>query len=579
MTPKPTFTDHLNFVWSSLIISELIKNGIHTFFVSPGNRNAPLLAILAHEKRASVKICPDERGAAYRALGHAKASKIPGVLVCTSGTASANYYPAGIEASREDIPLIILSADRPPELIGSDANQTIVQDDLYGRYCRDTLLLPPPDTAYPLEALLAKIDYLLANRFGPVHLNCPFRDPLSPGPSKTIPPTHVLKKAETLMNLPGPFTSYPRKKGIPDLSQLLDRIGKTKRGLVIVGRLDTSDDSDALEKLLRGIDWPVYCDIASSLKSALPPDRQIFSLDHPESIRLIRAYKPDTILQFGTGLVSKHYYASILPQSRATLIQISPRTGLRDPAHRVNLRIDAPVSSVADELLKTTFPKIHPKLYFSLMMSMGMLSVQVKQEIAKDVLSFAFIASTLVEAIPEGEGLFVGNSIAIRAFDASIPAYPRKRHVISNRGVSGIEGNIATCVGFAEASNRRVTAVIGDMSFLHDMNSLIFLKQSIVPVILVVVNNGGGRIFERLPISEFPDILHPLMTTPHGMTFRHSAAQFDIPYVLVSKPQELSRAYQKTLKRDKSSILEVVVSPKEDLRIFKAMQQVRLPKE
>jgi len=576
--PDLPLADHLNLLWSSLIISELIKNGIDTFFISPGNRNAPLISALAYEKRAQKKICPDERAAGYRALGYAKASGRAAVLVCTSGTAPANYYPAVIEASREDIPLVILSADRPPELLGSDANQTIVQENLYGTYCRNSLFLPCPDGAYPLEALLAKIDYLVNGHSGPVHINCPFRDPLTPGASgATRPPASILKKARRLFKVPGPLTTFARKTSAPDLSDLLDTVHKTKRGLAIVGRLDTPEDADALENFLQRLDWPVFCDIASSLKSVLAPDRQIFSLDHPESVRLIKTYHPDTILQFGTGLVSKHYYASILPQCNARVIQITPRSGLRDPAHRVNSRIDAPVAVVAGALTNTAFPKVKPETHARLMIPMGRLALQVKRKIPPDKLSFALIAATLADAVPEGEGLFAGNSIAIRAFDAVLPSFPRKFRVISNRGVSGIEGNIATCAGFAEASGLRVTAVIGDISFLHDLNALLLLKQSTAPVIMIVVNNGGGRIFERLPISNYPEILHPLMTTPHDMHFKHLAAQFDLPYVKISQPQELLRAYKKALKSDQSALLEVTVSPEDDLKIYKAMQQVRLP--
>jgi 2-succinyl-5-enolpyruvyl-6-hydroxy-3-cyclohexene-1-carboxylate synthase len=179
--------------------------------------------------------------------------------------------------------------------------------------------------------------------------------------------------------------------------------------------------------------------------------------------------------------------------------------------------------------------------------------------------------------VPEDEGMFAGNSIAIRAFDAVLPAIPRKIRIISNRGVSGIEGNIATSVGYAEAISRRVTAVIGDISFLHDLNSLLLMKQSTVAVILIVVNNGGGRIFERLPMNNFPEVLNPYMTTPHDMNFKHLALQFDLSYFKIAKPQELIRAYQKALKNKTSALLEVILSPEDDLRIFKAMQQVRLP--
>ena len=539
----------------------------------------PLISALTYDNRAIKKICIDERAAGYLALGYAKATGHPGVLVCTSGTAPANYYPAVIEASREDIPLVILSADRPPELVGSDANQTIVQQDLYGRYCRDSLLLPCPDIAYPLEALLAKIDRVVSRPSGPVHINCPFRDPLIPGTSGLAPvPANIEEKARRLFDLPKPYTVYARPAILPSrMEELAEAINKTSRGLIIIGRLDDPKDALALKDLVDAMDWPVFCDIASSMKGLIHAHRQIMTLDHPEAIRLIKAYDPETFLQFGSGLVSKHYYASILPQSPALVIQISPRGGLRDPAHRVNLRVEAPVHAVAGQLKKAAAPLSDAAALNRFGDQMLALRLKLQQSIPQETLSFPLIADSILAALPEGEGLFPGNSIAIRAFDAASPPDGRRIRVVSNRGVSGIEGNIATSAGFAEGSGRRVTAVIGDISFLHDLNSLMLLKQSRTPVILIVVNNSGGRIFERLPVGHFPELLNPYMTTPHDMNFKLLADQFDLPYFRIDTPEKLEKAYQQALQDNCSALLEVILSPEDDLRIFEAMQQVRLP--
>ncbi len=578
MPPLPLI-DNLNLLWSSLIVAELVKNGLETFFVSPGNRNAPLISALVREDRAVKKICIDERAAGYRALGHAKATGRPGVLVCTSGTAPANYYPAVIEAFRDEIPLVILSADRPPDLVGSDANQTIVQPDLYGRYCRDSLSLPCPSAAYPLEALLAKIDFLIVHPAGPVHINCAFRDPLVPGiPDPQPIPEELLATAGRLYNREGPYTAYPVPEPmVRDLDDIASKIAGTARGLVVIGRLDGPQDAEALEGLVMALGWPVFCDIASSLKGIFPADRQIFSLDHPEAIRLIREYAPETILQFGSGLVSKHYYASLLPQNEATVIQICPRSGLRDPAHRVNTRILTSAHAFTDGLNLQGNLSLDGVARLRLLGPLETLYSLMEAALPEKTLSFPRIARNILTEIPDGEGLFLGNSLVIRAFDTVRFPFPRRTSVISNRGVSGIEGNIATSVGFAEASRRRVTAVIGDISFLHDLNSLLLLAQSATPVILIVINNGGGRIFERLPIRDFPEIIDPYMTTPHGMTFERLAAQFDLPYFQAGTPDDLIRAYGQALQREHSALLEVILSPEEDLRTFVNLQKIRLP--
>lgn len=571
-------TDNLNLLWSSLIVAELVKNGLDTFFISPGNRNAPLIAALACEERAVKKICLDERAAGYRALGHAKATGRSGVLVCTSGTAPANYYPAVIEAAREEIPLVILSADRPPELVGSDANQTIIQPDLFGRYGRESLFLPRPSADYPLEALLAKVDSLVARPVGPVHINCPFGDPLIPGvPDRCPMPEDLPAAARRLYERKGPHTVYPAPAVIPTgLEGIAATLRNTGRGLAVVGRLDSPQDVPALEKFLEKLNWPVFCDIASSLKGRIRTDAQIFSLDHPEAVRLVKAYLPETILQFGTGLVSKHYYASILPQIDATLIQISPRGGLRDPAHRASVRIQAPVHAFIDGLNFSEAVSFDGAARLRFLNRMDALHRAVAERIEPGALSYPRIASIFLDGIPEGEGLFLGNSTVIRAFDATLCPRPRRMHVISNRGASGIEGNIATSVGFAEAAGLRVTAVIGDISFLHDLNSLLLLHRSETPVVLVVINNGGGRIFERLPVGGFPELMDPYLITPHAMDFHALAEQFALPYFQAGTADGLAAAYDAALRAKRSALVEVTLSPAEDLRMYRAMQQVRL---
>ncbi len=577
--PTLPLTDHWNLVWSSLLIAELIKNGIDTFFLSPGNRNAPLLSVLAYEDRSVKKICFDERAAAYRALGYTRATGRPGVLVSTSGTAPANYYPAVMEAAREDLPLIVLSADRPPELVDSDANQTIDQHDLFGHHCRASLFLPCPGPDDFPEAMLAKLDNLLARMSGPVHINIPFRDPLTPGKeaSGTVGP-EAAQRARRLFDAPGPFTVYAQSSpNVPDIALLAAAVGGARRGLAIAGRLDSVGDVQTLGRLLNSIDWPVFCDIASSLRGYVSLDRQILCPDHPEALRLILEYAPDVILQFGSGLVSKHYYASVLTQESIRLLQVSPRSGLRDPVHRVCMRLDAPVHSVAGLMQAQSFAPPQLDAQSLLLVRMKRLREHLSQALnAVSSFSFARVAETLLPLVLQGEALFLGNSLAIRAFDAACSEVATDVTVLSNRGVSGIEGNIATALGFAEASGRRVTAVIGDMSFLHDLNSLALIGQSETPLILAVVNNGGGRIFERLPMRHFPEILHPYMTTPHNWDFRMIAEQFRLPYSCVHRPGELASAYRQAQDEGVSSLLEVVLSAEEDMRVYSAMQKVRL---
>jgi 2-succinyl-5-enolpyruvyl-6-hydroxy-3-cyclohexene-1-carboxylate synthase len=308
-------------------------------------------------------------------------------------------------------------------------------------------------------------------------------------------PADILDRAHHLYKQNKPYTSYPLPGStIIDNGEVLDILKKTRRGLITIGRLDSEKDVPALEKYLQKLDWPVFCDIASGLKGRVRSACQIFTFDHPEAVRLVNDYNPDTILQFGSGLVSKHYEASILPQSKATIIQVSPRSGLRDPSHRVQIRLRSTAADFINSCGHTELPARN-KAGNRLLEQMTTLCNAVSERIPRDSWNFPGIASAILEAVPNEEALFLGNSLAIRAFDNVCYPSLKTLNIISNRGVSGIEGNMATAVGYAEASGKPVTAVIGDISFLHDLNSLIMVRQSLVPVVVMIVNNGGGRIF------------------------------------------------------------------------------------
>ncbi|MGD8958457.1 MAG: 2-succinyl-5-enolpyruvyl-6-hydroxy-3-cyclohexene-1-carboxylic-acid synthase [Desulfobacteraceae bacterium] len=572
---RPETEGELNARWAAVIVDELVRSGVAVFYVSPGNRNVPLIAALTREPRARIRLAVDERGGAYCALGHARATGRPAAVVCTSGTALANYLPAVIEAHRDELPLIVLSADRPPELIDSDANQTIRQVGVFGGFCRMVLDLPCPSETYPTHALRMKLDQAAAIQDGPVHVNCPFREPLLPPPADERQPQPV-KRGPTPAAA-GPQTLFTPVEAVPtDLGPVLDSLHAARRGLVVVGRVDPRDDATAVGPLAAALGWPVYCDVGASLRGRLPGAGRLFSLDHPEALRLVQAYDPRTILQLGTGLVSKNYYGRLLDRERRTLVVISPRQGYRDPSHQAALRVRATIRGFcrALDLSRLAPPDAGPT--GELLTAMDRLWGAIQAATPAEVLSFPVIARILWQALPDGEGLFLGNSLTIRVFDQLRVADLKEVRVITNRGVSGIEGQIATAVGFAEAAGRRVTAVLGDVSLLHDLNSLLLAKTSAAPVVIVVINNRGGRIFDRLPVARFPEIAAPWVTTPHAMHFADAARQFDLPYGLATTPGELAAAYDAALAAGDSRLLEVALAPETDLTTFHQIQAVRL---
>ncbi len=570
-------TENLGVLWASVIVEELVRNGLSTFFVSPGNRNAPFVAAIVANPRARAVSCMDERGAAYRALGHAKAAGRPGVLACTSGTALANYFPAVIEAFRDEAPLLILSADRPPDLVFGDANQSMTQPEIFGGFCRKTLNLPAPDPRFPLAALAAQIDCIAQVGNGPVHVNCPFRDPLLPlsDPASPVPP-EVLAEAEAFFKRNNPHTVYARvSEGVPEPSGVREILRRTRRGLLAVGRLRSREDARAAADFADKLGWPVFCDAASSLKSLVSPALQLVSPDHPGMLELFLRYDPDTVLALGTGFVSKHYYQSVLAGGVREVILVSDREGSRDPSHSVGIRVPSSASAFIRALGEADCPLGDKDAAAGFLDAVHGLSRALEAATPSDVLSFPRIAGIVNAMIPAEDALFMGNSNAIRAFDAAGPPAARPIFTVSNRGVSGIEGNIATSTGYAEGSGRRVTAVMGDISFLHDLNSLSMLAGCAAPVIVVVVNNRGGRIFEKLLARGFPGIMTPLMTTPHDMDFSNAARQFGIPYRAARTPDELREAYREALGSGRSAVIEAALDPETDFRVFEIRKNIR----
>ena len=362
----------------------------------------------------------------------------------------------------------------------------------------------------------------------------------------------------------------------PGLERVKTILETCTRGLIVAGRPGCAEDPGPIAEYVNDRKWPVYCDIASGLKGRFAGENEIPLLDHPEAVRLVQAYDPEVIVQFGTGLVSKSYYGVVAegaPQ-RPKLVQITSKTGVRDPGHQVRVRIDACPRDGVGLLNAMRHAEPDASAVSRLTGGFAALMEKLNRATPQDRLSHPLIARILYRMVPEGEALFAGNSLVVRAFDTIEPGVYRPIRVIANRGVSGIEGNIATAVGYAESSGRRVTAVLGDISFLHDLGSLALLPRPAAPLILVVVNNRGGRIFERLPVAKFSGMPVEWVTTPHQYEFRMAAGQFGIPYRPVASLEDLKAAYAELLAADCTGMIEIELCPETDLAVFEARRGI-----
>ncbi|NOX36223.1 MAG: 2-succinyl-5-enolpyruvyl-6-hydroxy-3-cyclohexene-1-carboxylic-acid synthase [Calditrichaeota bacterium] len=554
---------NINTIWGSLIVEELRRLGVDYFIISPGSRSTPLTVAVARNARVRHLIAYDERGAAFHALGYARATGKPAALICTSGTATANYLPAIIEASQEGIPLIVLTADRPPELRETGANQTILQPGLYSHYVRWSFDLPAPDLHIPPTVVLTTVDQLwyraVGHHPGPVHLNCMFREPLAPTPQKI--PARYLRPLLQWETGEQPYTRYRPAPPVPsddDIRQVKTALLRARRGLVVLGWTGHPNPNPALSKLITRLNWPVFADIRSGYRLAGNQWPIIFYFDQLLHSRpLQRKLRIDTILHIGRPVTSRRFLQWLEAYPPQQYIHVAAGPERQDPAHRITLRLQASIELFVDRLFQTEIP-VRPSPILDWLKNHSQTIDQFLQKsLATDTLSEVAVARVIAERIPPEHALFVGNSMPIRDLDMFAPPAGKCLPVEGNRGASGIDGLIATATGYAAGARRPVTLLLGDLALIHDMNALALLVRLPHPIILVVINNHGGGIFQFLPIAQFPDVFERFFLTPHELTFQKLAEFFGLDYQKPTTPAAFEQAYTDALQSKNSCIIEV----------------------
>lgn len=572
-------TPNINTLWGALIVEELVRNGVLTFVISPGSRSTPLTMAVARNPRAESIVHWDERGAGFFALGFAKAATHRCALVCTSGTAVANYLPALVEATQSRIPFIVLTADRPPELIDTGANQTIDQTRIFGQYVRWSHTLPCPDASVPPEYVLTTIDQAVCRArhapAGPVHLNCPFREPLVPVPGAESPirlPRHL----EVWTTSGRPYTEYIEPPLAPADSRAEARCAKiiqdAERGLILLGGARYGFGSALAEEWLCRARWPIWADITSGYRfSSSIPTRVPYYDQVLLSPQARKRLAPDVVLHIGGAMTSKRVLEFLKESPPRQYIRVIDHPLRDDPSHRVTLRVVA--ESYDAFFRRLPLPKVRGgKRWIEGHLEAGRYAGRAVQTVLKgsDSLSEPAVA---ILAPPKRRSLgrvFLGNSMPVRDFDMF--AFGDKFvEVIANRGASGIDGNIATAAGYSRARNSEVIAVIGDLAALHDLNSLALLRRKDVRVTLVIVNNDGGGIFQFLPIAEHKDVFEDYFGTPHGLHFKNVAKMFGLSHARPKSAQEFAAALEAGRKSKRSSVIEVMTDREENLRLHRSI--------
>lgn len=547
----PAASNNINLLWASLFIEELIRNGICDFCIAPGSRSTPLTLAIANHSQAKTHIHFDERGLGFLALGLIQASQKPVVIVTTSGTAVANLYPAVIEARQSGLPLIVISADRPAELLNCGANQAIDQHAIFANYPIFFTQIVQPSTEIKPNYLLTTIDHGLntqRNQRGPIHFNIAFSEPLYPT-NKYIDYQLYLSPVKKWRANNRPFTEFVNSQvaTIATDTNLSD-----KRVLIVIAKMQSQQQAEAITLFCKQHNLAMLVDIQSS-QSAASNNLHYFDLLLLNDQFKQQLQQADIIVQFGEQLVSKRL-ATFMDNFTGELQLVSHGETRIDPNHQLDRRFNCTATQwIAAQQLSAS--DLNNQWVEKLTHSHDRLAEQVIDPFIKEQpFSEMTVIKQLDTLLNADTPLFIGNSMPIRLADMLMSE--NQGHIFTNRGASGIDGLLATAVGVAKASDKTTTLLIGDTSFLYDLNSLALLKQLHSTFIIIVINNDGGAIFNLLPVPKSQK--KEFYQLPHGLDFKASCEQFCIDYYNPNQLTNFKDTYNKCL-QGKHSLIEVTL--------------------
>ncbi|ARI76726.1 2-succinyl-5-enolpyruvyl-6-hydroxy-3-cyclohexene-1-carboxylic-acid synthase [Halobacillus mangrovi] len=548
-------------------VDQLAYSGVDHVVVSPGSRSTPLAMTVAEHSGIRHWIHLDERSAAFFALGMAKEQQKPVAIVCTSGTAAANYYPAIVEAYYSRVPLIVLTADRPHELRDVGAPQAIDQTHMFGQYVcwyQDMALPEAGLHMYARRQAARAVEESIGGNKGPVHLNMPFREPLVPD--------------FTLDGLwRGDIQPIPRAaagKALLDeklVSELQARLASKERGVIVVGPHTDAGLNESVTMLASRLGVPVLADPLSGLRAGEHDKRNIIENYDAllKSSTLRDQLKPDYILRFGAMPVSKAYSKWVKKWNDIDHLIVDSYKSYREPAG-IQPRFIWADPKLFCEQLTTEFSE--GSLETDWLERWGKMNQTAKDLMLKkpeEPLNEGHAVVYLSQNLPEGSNLFVGNSMPIRDVDSFFMSTPKDINILTNRGANGIDGVVSTAIGSA-VSGRPTTLLLGDVSFFHDLNGLWMARRYNIPLTVVVINNNGGGIFSYLPQANEARNFEELFGTPVDLDFSHSVRMFGG----IHKKVETWSDYQMSLEQSQQYqgifVIELVISRTDHVDFHKA---------
>jgi len=559
-----------NVAWADALVRELAAGGVTAACIAPGSRSTPLTMAFARNEDVRVYSHLDERSAAFFALGRAKRTGTVTPLVCTSGTAAANFHPAVIEANQARVPLLLLTADRPPELRDSGANQTIDQEKLYGDAVRWYRSLPEPSAAdRTLRSLRTTAARALAEATGtpagPVHLNVPFRKRLEPPEG-----TETVERRTAAPERPHVRTTAGSPALDDDrLATLASAVERADRGLVVAGPADdAAPDPPVVSEFARETGFPVLADPLSGVRFGphVADAPVVGGYDGFVDERVTETWPdPDLVVRFGASPTSKPL-RKYLARTDCRQFVVDPAGGWReaeftatdlvvaDPERTLSRLADAAGNAVGDSEWRERFEDAERRYWGRVADERGERSFE------GDVLG------TVVEDAPDPATVFVSNSMPVRDMDRFGRPREADLTVLGNRGASGIDGITSTALGAGSAVDDPLVLVTGDVAYYHDMNGLLAVGRCDVDATIVVVDNDGGGIFHKLPVEDFDPPFTEQFKTPHGLDFESSADLYGLGFSSVRDREDFRVAYHASLDSDGTQVIAAEFDAEESHR-------------
>ncbi len=570
-----------NYIWCTTFVQELASLGVKYACISPGSRNTALTIAFSENKAIKSYVIIDERSSGFFALGLAKASQSPVAVVSTSGTAVAEFYPAIIEAYYHHVPLIVCTADRPPELLNCGANQTINQGNIFRNHIRWYFNLGLPELSVKrllnLKTIAARAYFeSIVNSRGPVHLNFPFRKPFEPNDftdeiQEDLIKTKISSVKLTTTTSENIKSTYSKK----DYNELYKLLKKTKKGLIIAGPdyID-ADFAESCSLLAAKLKYPVLADGISHLRFGRHSKRNIL-VNFEGFLRsdsFLNKWEPELILQFGKTPTSKGFEL-FFENTNSVKYLVNEFADWYDPSNKaeavIGLKPSVYCKQIIDLLGKDKFERIEND-WLDFYLKLEEISLANRKKII-DKADFPFegrIIGEITSLLPDNSMLMISNSMPVRDTDYFAVKLNKNICIYNNRGASGIDGITSTALGIQAHSQKPTVLITGDLAFYYDLNGLLTSLKYKIPLVVILINNNGGGIFQMLPISSYESVFNDYFITPHNLNFSSIVKAYGGSLTNITGWNHLEAEFRTALKQKKLTVLHIRTDSKQsaDLR-------------